>query len=61
MNFDVIKADGNGVQVVYDLRSTDYDYLTKARYENTFSYIAKKLYDDPLGAKHSGINYYKEW
>lgn len=61
MNFDVIKADGNGVQVVYDLRSTDYDYLTKARYENTFGYIAKKLYDDPLGAKHSGINYYKEW
>lgn len=61
MNFDVIKASGNGVQVIYDLRPTDFDAATQERYAHTFNTIAKKLYNDSQGAKHLGNNYYKEW
>lgn len=61
VNMQAAYNANNGVQVIYDIRPTDIDSATKDRYMRTFNAIAKILYNDNAGAKHSGINHYKEW
>lgn len=58
-NFEYLRSNGFGVQAIYDLRAHDAgDWVQTMNQNDTFKHIAKRLYDDPVGAKWSGINHF---
>lgn len=59
-NMKLMRREGFGVQVIYDLRAADQDYYTLSRYTKTFSDMAKILFDD-AGIVFSGTNHRVDW
>lgn len=54
-----VRSGGYGVQVFYDLRTSDDPNVPSGRYESTFNLMCPILYDE--GATHSGIDHEKDW